>query len=256
MDNIIKRLKKKELIICLIFFILGMASFRPVMKSGEADKDLKNSLKKSISQKIITKRIAKQPTTISSPTIPSPTTKITEPTIASRITVLIQPTIGVTEVPTVIIEPTKEPSIYSMTEYAGDQRFNLIQGKITFRVKADWYESEGDRVLLLGNYNGTDKKNLFEVIGLRNLLIFETYDSEGGSNSVDAPDADLGPDYYGKIFDITLTWDFSGEKKIKRIYVNRLLKLETEVEGEATDLNPKILVGKIENLAFSDKSDL
>jgi len=131
-----------------------------------------------------------------------------------------------------------------VSEYKSKKTIDPMKGKISFKVKADWGERDGDRVLFLGNFDGDDRKGLFEVIGVRNLLIFETYGADSLSNSFGAPDADLGVDYFGKTFKVELTWDFGGERQVKRIFIDGEERLEMEVEGPYEKALPKMYVGK------------
>ncbi|MBI2021505.1 hypothetical protein HYS93_01330 [Candidatus Daviesbacteria bacterium] len=144
--------------------------------------------------------------------------------------------------------------IGNLKAYSGNEMFNIKQGTIKFSVKADWPIEGGDkdRTLVLASYNNSDNRGAFIIAGSGRLLVFDTYDNNGHSGSDDPePDADLGSDYQGKTFEVTLTWDFTGEKRVKKIFINGVLKVETNPERIATRKNNSIFIGPIEDLTLS-----
>lgn len=122
--------------------------------------------------------------------------------------------------------------------------FNISKGTVSFDVMADW--GEGDRTLLLLNFNGQDTKNLFEILATGSLIEFNTYDNTG-ENGKEVRAVSFEGALTGKI-NIRLTWDFGAEPKIKRIFIDGKRVMEAKVENVPTEANAQILMGKVENL--------
>lgn len=147
----------------------------------------------------------------------------------------------------------KPYDLQKMTELTTKTSFNLKKGSISFSIKADWPNDgqEKDRTLVLANFNGRDNKGAFIITGSGHMIVFDTYDSR--ANSVgDEPDVELGSDYAGKVFNVKVSWDFSGSEKVKRIYIDGVLKVETKPERVASEDNSKIMIGgEVKDLAIS-----
>lgn len=149
-----------------------------------------------------------------------------------------------------IAELVKLDDFDSLVPYGGDGHINLSQGSIAFEVLADW--GEGDRTLLLANFNVNDSKNLFELTAGGNLINFETYDQDG-QNGKEIRSTSFEEDLQGKLNKIKISWNFEQDPMVKRIYINDKLVQEANVENVPTGVNSTILMGKIENLIISDK---
>lgn len=154
----------------------------------------------------------------------------------------------------IISTPTPEkleiPSY--LTKYTGENIMPINQGTIEFKVMADWQEGEY-QILFWGNFNGEDRKNLIEIAGSDNWIAFDIHNNAGVEDGSSAPNGDMGDDYFGKTFNIVVTWDFTGDTKIKRIYINGDLKREIYAQSIPTVTNSQVLIGKITDLRISDK---
>lgn len=139
-----------------------------------------------------------------------------------------------------------------MRRYEASFSASIKQGTVSFTVKADWTQDTGDKILLLANFNGQDQKNLFKVTGSRNWLAFDSYDQEGLEDQSDAPNGDLGGDYFGQTYKVKLTWNYTVEPKVKRVYINGQLKREAYPENVPTAINPDIYLANIEDLLISN----
>ncbi|OGH19624.1 MAG: hypothetical protein A3D74_01725 [Candidatus Levybacteria bacterium RIFCSPHIGHO2_02_FULL_37_13] len=160
-----------------------------------------------------------------------------------------EPTRAQIIIPTPTPEKLETPSY--MTKYAGSNIMPINQGTIAFTVVVDWKDE--DQILFRGNFNGVDRKNLIEIVGSGKWLAFDIYNDMGEEDGSEGPNGDMGDDHFGKTFNIVVTWDFTGDTKIKRIYINGELKREIFAETIPSLANSQILIGKINDLRISDK---
>lgn len=128
---------------------------------------------------------------------------------------------------------------------AGAGGLNLSRGSIKFSFT--YGGGDDDRVLILANFNGQDRKNVLAIVFASCTVGFDTYDNLGQEGE-DDPNIELGDDCAGKNFDLEFKWDFGAQPAIKRIYVNGQLKRESFPKTVPTEVNPQILIGPIAGL--------
>mgnify|MGYP001561693445 CR=1 FL=1 len=134
--------------------------------------------------------------------------------------------------------------VSSLQSYSGAEKLSVGQGGIKFKLTVD---SQDPKVLILGNFNGENRKNAFIVFYGDCTIGFDSFDKEGQEGD-DDPNIGLDNECLGKSFEMEFQWSFTGQTPVKRIYVNRELKKESFPKNVPSEFNPQILIGPIQDI--------
>lgn len=187
------------------------------------------------------------------------------PQTTPRTTPTLNPTVEPKQTPgsTVINKPQPEQKaeLPDLLSYWGDRlanlrtlffgkQLNLNQGSVKFNFTYDG--GDDDRVLLLGNFSGQDRKDVLVMAFADCTIGFDTFDSNSQEGE-DDPNIELGDTCAGKTFDLEFKWNFSTSPPVKRIFVDGELKRESFPKTVPSQVNSQILLGPIQDLVISDE---
>jgi len=247
----------------LFFATLGLL-FLTIGAIGETSKTIQTYFAKDKSEGLSTtsknsEETKKEKTPVSTKSKPSPT-PVKKPSVIVSALEKIQERIGEIipgdEAKRAIVnnerhEPKIEPlkpdpiPVAEKVEIGGlnpqtDQQLSFQKGSLSFEFKPDWGEEQ--KVLLLGNYNGIDTKNLFKVTASSQRLDFTVYGKDGEDNS-SAGEFDGISDTYA----VKIEWNFEGLSETK-VYVNNVL-MQTNIGSYIpTQKQDSFYIGPISNL--------
>lgn len=255
----IKERKKRNLIyrkvvrvaVVPIVFVFAVLMYLSMVSENLEEVDQKEKAAKAIKTEVAGEKTEKS--TQKSPVRPTAKPTLTPLPTNTPSPTLIATIVSPTNTPIPLPTPTSDKLAIPnyLTRHTGNNTMSISQGTIAFKVVVNWQDE--DQILFWGNFNGEDRKNLIEIVGSGNWIAFNIHNDAGEEDGSDSPNGNMGDDYFGKTFNILVTWDFTGDTKIKRVYINAELKREVYAETTPSVTNSQVLIGKITDLKISDK---
>jgi len=127
-----------------------------------------------------------------------------------------------------------------LVEYEG-AALSIEKGRLKFRIVADWGSEDDEETLFIGNFNGQNQKDALIIVGSKNQISADFYNSEGNHIANDS-NAYFEDNLYGKEIDFEYIWDFTQTPWVINIYINNELNNTIYPEDKPQNNNLKVLI--------------